>query len=505
MWLNLIVSGGVILIGGGLLFLLWRSRWPGWLGKPLLVLTFLCVLEAGVAPIAAFFLKTTKLSAYFLGGKGELFARMPYKDNGLLPYAIVIGSYISIALGMLLARPLFARLHNVLPDTDSLVSFPALRAWNASLVVGVLGLLSNAYMLLVLRQFVPLREMASIRAPFTVEPALTFPFFQYARLASPFMEVGGWGMIVFSGKKRLRIVVGVLFCIAYAAIQMIFGSRGHVLFSFLALILVFHYGVSRIKWQYVLGMIVSLLVTQYIILISRFNGSTSLAEKFVSWIGGFVTDAVESTDFIVSLFPSKIPYLKGATILGGLSHIFPGSSPPGAKNLWIVVLQYVIGRNTSRGISGGNFPTGAEFYVNFGIPGVIVLGVLFGIIFGLVFEWQRISAHNKFALVLTIGAYITFIPGIRSRIASHVAGAMIRYFVPVTLISALTLGGRIRRYTIVSILSGMFFAIVVKLRVIFPPFYYLKYVSLLSLAFLYYIGFEVLIFSDRFVLSDEGE
>lgn len=464
-----------------------------------MIITSLAVLELGISPLVISMMEGIIDEVAFYGSKFYLYSEIPHSLFDLSPYFIILSSYASIALGMVLVR-LFSlkrndgRSSSAGPLLGSMLDRYSNFGWHGSLIVALIGFLANVYRLIVVLKYVPVGEIASIRAFYTQPDVTGFPYFQLAGLFSTYIQVGAWGMILFGRNQALRRRLGILVSLVYVTILVLSGGRANSLFAIAGTALIYHWGVARLSPRE-LGMLAFVAVASQVALADlRFGEGSTWQQAMASWFGSFlISDAVAAARFVEIIFPSQIPFLRGASIIGGLSHVLPGAFWPGSANLWRVVTDHFWGGRRASGISGGNFALGAEHYANGGFLGVILLGLGFGILFGMLFDWQTRNRKNPFALLLIVGVYLAFIQGSRAKMAANVSGMIIGYSLPVALIAALSLRrSRMRIGLIVCLYYGLVFYIAHELAPVFNYLDYLKYVAVGLGAIAYVFAFRLI-------------
>ena len=69
--------------------------------------------------------------------------------------------------------------------------------------------------------------------------------------------------------------------------------------------------------------------------------------------------------------------------------------------------------------------------MNFGLPGVIGVGLIVGILFGTIYEWQRCNRANPFALLVAVLTTLAFIIVIYKKLPVRIADMPLEILVPV--------------------------------------------------------------------------
>jgi hypothetical protein len=200
---------------------------------------------------------------------------------------------------------------------------------------------------------------------------------------------------------------------------------------------------------------------------------------------------------ILRLVPEHIPYAGLGPTLAGFSHAIPGIPVSGATNVWNILVDYLYGgKNPMAGIGGSNLATAAEFYLSFGLSGVVVMGFIAGVVFGALFEWQRRQRQNPFLLLLTALVIGNFYGGITSRMPDAIAGIVVSEYLPIVLLAALSLRHKRAGHEILLLAYGVV-ASYLTFRLfdswpLEPAAVFARYVTVALLGLLYWQGFNLL-------------
>lgn len=480
----------VIIAGGILMIIQIRSKWPGWIAMPFLMLTIRVVHEIGISLLVTDYLGFVRYHP---------FITQTLPEERPAAAGLILLSYGAIAIGLSLVRLCSSKKHNMRNSVyTGYSSYIANNAWNASLIVFCAGCVFNGIVLGLLLQNNSLLELASKRAAFSDEEALANPIYLYAKTFASIMQIGTWGMILFARHVPRRIWLAVVANATFIVIQALLGGRIRTVLAVLGVAIVYHYGVQRLRFRQVLGMGLVIVCGLIYITIYRFS-SVSLVERMRYSLTDIIAPRnLDEAAFFLRVVPTEIPFLRGATILGGLSHLLPGLSIPWTQNMWYLMEDYYFGGKKVRGgISAETYALGAENYLNFGYWGVIVFGILFGLFFGILFEWYRRRPNNLFLLILATNVCLSFFSGMEKRMAASIGGLAISSIVPVGILIALSL--RHKRLA-GGLLLCLHFAITLlllyKVRELLPYLssylYLVKYVVVFLMVVIYVISLRLL-------------
>jgi hypothetical protein len=308
------------------------------------------------------------------------------------------------------------------------------------------GTLCNALVLRFLLGEKSLGQLAFERALLTAEDVVWNPFYNYARLLSGTMSIGAWGMLLFSGKDQIRKQVAIAANFLVVLFPVIFGGRMSLIRDVLALAVLYHYGVRRIRLRHIAIVATVLIVGLSAIQFLRYRVA-GLSEALVANLADvFVTGGINEAAFALRMFPEQIPFLGLGGLIGPLSHLFPtlGDHLPGARSIWMFLVDYLFGgRNPARGIGGEHYAPAAEHYMLFGFSGVVLLGLAYGLLYGHLFVWQKRQPENLFILMLVTYAWKAFfVSVIDGKMAAWVGGMGFGALLPVGVLAATTYSHR---------------------------------------------------------------
>jgi oligosaccharide repeat unit polymerase len=433
LWLT---AGFGVLAALGLLL----SRWPGWVGFPLSILAIRFGVDAGIAPLTRYEFGIGQLKVEDVTIIGPAPA-----DEIAGAVAMLALGYGSIAAGMLGVRAFASRA--VPPDAAAqpMSMDVAKRGWRASVWVFLFGILVNTFAVLVAGTGLEFDEIASTRAAYTNQAAYGSAWFNYAWILKTTMQIGALGMLVFAYRLRRNVALAWGANLLYFAVQPIFGGRTAIVVGGLALALTYHHGIRKLRTGSVLLIVAAVLGgLMYIATVRHKAGSVPQALAMsVTQLGS--SRAMEEVAFARREFPENVPYFMGSTIIAGFSMALPGLDV--GQNLWRTIEDEFLapGYRTAAGIGGQTISTTGENYMNFGIVGVIGIGLLAGMVFGSVYEWQRRNPANPFAVLLAAMITVVFIVAIYKKLPTRMSDIPMRMLVPLGFIAAYAAGGRIFR------------------------------------------------------------
>lgn len=420
----------------GLLF----CRWPGWVGFPLSILAIRFGVDAGIAPLTR-----------YKFGLGELLVEdvtiigpAPTDEIAGAVMLLALG-YGSIAAGMLAIRAFATRALPARTALPHLSAEAAQRGYRASTWIYLFGVAVNLTAIYIAGTGLEVEDIAATRAAFTNEAAYGNAWFNYAWTLKTTMQIGALGMLIFAYRLRRHIATAWAANLLYFLVQPVFGGRTAVIVGGLALALVYHHGVRKMRAGSLL--VIALVVLgglAYIATVRHKAESLSQAIAMsVMQVGS--SRAMEEVAFARREFPDRVPYFDGSTIIAGLSMALPGLDV--GKNLWLSLEDEFLGRGyrTAEGIGGQTISTTGESYMNFGIAGVIGIGLLAGGLFGVVYEWQRRNPGNPFAVLLAAMVTVVFVVAIYKKLPTRISDIPLRILLPLGFVAAYATGGRVYR------------------------------------------------------------
>jgi len=180
--------------------------------------------------------------------------------------------------------------------------------------------------------------------------------------------------IIISGKRSGISVFGVLFFIALFLnlfVTFFVSNKAGVVLPFADLLVMYMLMVGKIDFRKLLS--IGFIVVVLIGMIASFRGGDAVADySFLDKIfGGRYFVDVTKTAHIINAFPSPIEYFYGKSLIGWVNVILPESLRLDSiyfSGLGQYLGQYVFGYAAS-GVPPGII---AEFYINFGMAGVVI-------------------------------------------------------------------------------------------------------------------------------------
>ena len=425
----------LVVIGVGAIVLLRRSRWPGWIGVPFIVLTAITVLDVGVSPITGRFLGHPNITSLGFVGPGEV------------PGAIrlILINTLVIAVGMALAWWIWDRkkpAQNRVARVDYSPATTAM-AWKASLALFLFGGFCNLVVLAFLLRGYSIFEIAPSRLVFVAEDVVFNPIYNYARTLSDTLTIGAWGMLLFSGKDKGLLRLALIANAADIFLHVLFGSRLSVVISLIAVMMLYHYGIKPIKLRHV---VVFMLAGLFSLVALRGLRAPGEAVQVVLAIipDILVTESVNEAAFAVRVFPNQLPHVGSGPLIGSLGHFFPTIDVTWGQNLWLWLVENLRGgRNPIAGIGGEHYAPAAEHFMQFGLLGVILFGLGLGLFYGRIFTWQKRQPSNLFLLMLATYAFQGFFASVLDgKMIAWVGGIGFAALLPIGFLAAVTHGRR---------------------------------------------------------------
>lgn len=464
-------------IGAWVTWRLMRSRWPGWVGMPLFILAALATRDLGVSPMVLRVIASRFDLARIFGQFSS--------QEALAAYRLMLLCYLSIAAGLVLARVVGGRMGEIRsapPEGRS--PRESDRAWRVSFGVMAIGLAAHLAVIAFLVPSVGLLGIAAHRAVYTAVGVLENPLFGYSRLLSTLMEFGALGMVLFAGRNRTRLRLGIAADVLFMAIEALYGGRGRVILSMAALLLVIHHGVRRLRLRDVVRVSVYAVAGLAFITVVRMRAATAgeIFQNLLISVSSSGYSQINNTAFVMRTYPGIAPFTGAWNAVGSVARFLPGLSVPGTDTLWGHLIDvYYGGQNPIRGIGGVNFSTAAEFYSWGGLGHVVLFGILGGLGYGAFFEWQRHEPANRFLMLLSILIVAeSFFGGVQSRMPDSF-GSIGFILVPVGLMAALT---RLRQFHR-SFLLFMYFELTVFVAWFFLRWPLLRLAIILSVSVVY--------------------
>ena len=180
-----------------------------------------------------------------------------------------------------------------------------------AIVLFLFGLMCNVICIASAKTGLSLSEIAATRAVFTNENAYKSFLFNYAWLMKTNMQIGAWGMLLFSHPKTFARKFSWLANICYILIVPVFGGRTSALLSVIGLTLVYNYGVKPLSYkQVVVSLLAGILILSSISIV-RFGVKSPVSVIIGGAISVFTNRTLDEAAFALKEFPQKINFLKG--------------------------------------------------------------------------------------------------------------------------------------------------------------------------------------------------
>ncbi len=439
----------VLFFGFGLFFCIAKSRWPGWMGRPFLVPVGVVILDLGITP----------LMAQFMGYRTISVAGLAWPEEVPAAAALILLNAFAIAMGMVIAWHLWDRNQPPMKSYSVIQYSPntSARAWKISFAMFLFGASCHAVVLHFLLSDNSLLKISAERALFSSEQTLLSPYYNYARLLSETMIIGAWGMLLFYGKTRIRKQLAIIANSLTILLHMLYGGRMAVIMTLLAIMILYNYGIKPMRPKQIALFVVLALIGLLPIQFMRLQ-AIGFKDAFLGIISDIsITGSINEAAFALRAFPERVPFLSWGVLFGGLGHLFPtlGDHIPWAKNLWISIVDYMFaGQNPSGGIGGEHYAPAAEHYMQFGLKGVIFLGLAFGLLYGRLFVWQKQQPRNLFLLMFSTYIFMAFFVSIMDgKMAPWVGRMGFGVLLPVGFITAMTVG---RRWSELALIGPLF-------------------------------------------------
>ncbi|MEW6671031.1 MAG: O-antigen polymerase [Thermodesulfobacteriota bacterium] len=469
-----------------------KTKWPNWLGSPLLLLGLLVTHDLGVGPLANIWFDIPFSS--FIYTKATFSERIP-------AIFLIFLTYFTIVSGMIFSKmawPNKSVFYEEKGNSQIYTQFQISNGWTVSVLFFWIGFIAN---ILVIAYLLPGRSLLGImseRAVYSDLEVLSATEFHYFRLLSVLMQIGALSMMYFSNGKSWRLKIAITGMVLFIFFQAIYGGRARVIFSVIMMVMAYHYGFKSIKFSQLIKFI--LLGVSFLLFISfvRF-GVGSVSEGLYSLLARILmSHRLDQTALVYYYFPNFVPYTGAINILGSIIRFLPAISIPGTSNMWMAIVNtFYYGNNPFGGIGGENYATAAELYSWNGYWVVILFSFTIGVLFGIVFEWQRRNRNNWFVKLLTIYVWITLF-STESRLADSF-GSIIYIFVPIALMASFVNKSKYSKllqfwlyFEMVAILSYYSFRDTGMTFLVFN-FGMLKYAIIGSLPIIYFLSLSVLI------------
>jgi oligosaccharide repeat unit polymerase len=473
------------------------SRWPGWIGFPLSILAIRYAVDAGIAPLTRYRFGIGQLRV-----EDVTIVRPPALDEIGAAVVLLTLGYGAIAAGMLGVRAFASRVVVTRQSPQQMSPDTAQRGYRAAVWLFLVGTFINIVTVVIAGTGLEdLDEIASTRAAYTNQAAYNSVWFNYAWILKTCMQIGALGMLIFAYRLRRGIPLAWGANLLYLAVQPIFGGRTTLIVGGVALALTYHHGVRRLRTVN-LVLITAAVLSGLVYIASVRHHAQSIPQALtmsVVQIGS--SRAMEEVAFARRDFPDRVPYFMGSTIIQGFAKALPGLDV--GQNLWRTLESEYLGYRVAQGIGGQTISTTGESYMNFGLAGVIGIGLLAGIIFGSVYEWQVRNPVNPFAVLMAALVTIIFIVAIYKKLPTRMSDIPMRILVPLGFMAAYAAGGRVFRTW--ATLAGFVLAGMVMFRLTLSPVVKYATLAVIVVIYIYSVHAQVMVSRIERLRRQRGE
>ena len=252
-------------------------------------------------------------------------------------------------------------------------------------------------------------------------------------------------------RKRLNLsafAIGLFVCLCYLRI----GRRGVVLSIGVGLLLIYHFFYKPIRWKAVGVMVIAAFAAFVVVGQARAYSEqgwegmvAAVREDLVledAW-GAFMEPNSVQVSFreVMQYIPAQSPYRWGMSYIEGFEALIPEKIHPDRPLTSSQWFAYFYDPQTAAQGGGFSFSIFAEGYMNFGLIGVLLVGVVEGALVRRCVEFRWAAPANKSRLLI-VAAVATQLPYfIRGEFASMLKQNLVIVLVP-TLVAAAYLGRR---------------------------------------------------------------
>ena len=243
--------------------------------------------------------------------------------------------------------------------------------------------------------------------------------------------------------NKFAFVIGIIVSLCYLRI----GRRGVVLSIAMGLLIVTHFYWRPLKWRVVVALVLAGFMSFALIGQVRafseegWEGMVVAAREDVSfedvW-GAFAEANAVQVAFreVIQYIPEQSPYRMGMSYLEGFETLIPEKLHPNRPLTSSQWFAYLYDPQTAAQGGGFSFSIFAEGYLNFGLVGVLMVGVLEGALIRRFVEIRWASPANKSRLLI-VAAVATQMPySIRGEFASILKQNFVIVLLPAILVAA---------------------------------------------------------------------
>lgn len=410
----------VVLGGAVLMFLLARRRDLAYPLMPGLWFVGRYVYDLGVGPLAQGWLEISPF---------EIFGFSSDERMRIDALGLGIQAGIALAIGFLLCKWYLLPLINAdrkkdRPDEAVKAGFGD-AAWLPAVITASLGAVLWLLWIQLAGGFAAAFEGGMQERIFSSGLEIETPFSVYIRMGVQFLPLGALMLVGLSGRNRRKQVVAAGFVLLALIAFFFAGGRGRLAYFTVGCLIVWHERIGRISLRHIA--VVGLAGAVLMVIISFLRGGEMQLTGF-SLVSALIftfanPDRVDSIAWIRDTFPAIQPFTGGSSILNSLYNVFPFIVFPGMSSMWGTVADTLFGgERLNTGSGGWNFHGAAEFYMNFGVPGVWVGFFLLGVILSSLFAYVRRWRGELFPTVILATAIPLFSVGVGTRPNDSLAG-----------------------------------------------------------------------------------
>lgn len=411
----------VVIMGILFMVLLFFQKWPGWVGFPFLIIILWTTINAGISPLVeASSRERLSATVRFMGISNFRNYELP---NAI---ALVVLSYCTLLFGMFIAYVISIKLlgrRSAYPNNDSILKGRVPpdttdRMWRVSLTIFSIGVLCFAIIIYKMVQSAPILEWSSHRTEIIFPREGHSGIYEYAFSLYGIMQIGAWGLLLFSASNRARRKVAMAANLLFPIIQIVLGSRFIFITSIYAIVMVYHFGVRPLQKRHWLGILFVGLIGLFMLSLYRYDfnqlrGAVQNVEETL-----LVPRSINEPVWALRNWPNRFAFFGGKTTLHGLKLMFPTARLVQTQSTWDYIVQFFYkGRPPGDFSKGGGVHFGfpVEQYIDLGYIGVVFIGLIYGLFFGGLYEWQARRRNNPFLLLLSVSATVTLLTGLEGK------------------------------------------------------------------------------------------
>lgn len=426
----------------GMMIILFQLRQPffGWICYPFAMIAFWAVMDICISPYVVRVLGIEWGGFYIV----ENITEQEY-----LPATISLFLwYFSVSMGMV-----FVGMLCRLPSNRLYPNFNKLQRKNVigerkaffkgGIFLSFLGLGINlALFAFFFNEDIVLSDIASLRLFYTASRELEGTkalIFGYLRMFSYFSQIGIIIMLFSCSHSVMNKTISLVFCFTQFILLSIYGGRESIILFGMAVFFSYQYAgpgllLRKLLWIPTI-MLASLLILNFQRLgLKEFTSSVLSLTQAI-----FSNHYAEDMAFAMDVFPKKLDWLYGRTVLTFLpGFFFPGVTLDWFENFYHLLVDS-FGERSYYLSTGVHYSSAAEAYANFGLPGLLGLGILVGGIFGAIFQRQSRKLGDTIFTLFTIWAAVLFFSGLPTKISQAIGALGFFSLVPFAFVKAFAL------------------------------------------------------------------